>query len=91
MRYASAIDEAGAPITVSDPLSAQLVAIAARADGRVDDLVHGYLALRPVFALDLAENPVFVDGLRDTLRRLMESGVRNTVDDILATTNKTDK
>lgn len=89
IRYVSGIDETGTAITLSDPLSDQLVAIAARAKGRVDDLVHGYLALRPVFALELAENLMFVDALRDTLRRLLDSGVRRTVDHLLGATTET--
>ena len=90
IRYVSGVDEMGSAHAVIDPLSDQLVAITARAKGRVDELVHGVLALRSVFTVDLAENPVFVDALRDTLRRLLDSGIRHTVDHLLATATEPD-
>ncbi len=89
MRYVSGTDETGAAIPVSDPMAAQLRAIATRAEGRVDELVHGYLALRSVFTADLAENPLFVESLRDTLRRLLDFGVRSTTDHLLNNATET--
>ena len=84
MRYVSGVDEAGRPIAVEDPLSAQLLAIGVRSDGRADDLVDGYLGLEAVFPASLRANVEFVALLRASVRDLLTLGVRATVDRLLA-------
>ena len=61
MRYASGVDEAGAPIDVADPLAARFAAIAAEAAARRRRaaLADGFLGLTAVFGDDLPAQPAF--------------------------------
>ena len=80
MRYVTGIDELGQPIDVRDPLRDEIAGLAEEASSDPDRLVPALLSLRAVFGDDLPASPVFVDVVRDAVRRLYRDGARATVD-----------
>ena len=79
MRYITGIDESGQPIDVRDPLRDEIARLAEDALSDPDRLVRALLSLRPVFGDDLPANPIFVDVVRDAVRRLYRDGAGATV------------
>jgi mannitol 2-dehydrogenase len=74
-RYAEGTDEQGEPIVVVDRLSDELISIAAR---QKDDPL-AFIENRALFG-DLAENEVFADAFRRSLRLFHEVGAHRTVE-----------
>ena len=79
MRYVTAIDEAGAPITVQDPLAADLAARADPVRGDATKLAQALLGVEAVFGRDLPANPAFVDPVTRALHRIQAGGARAAV------------
>jgi len=82
IRYASGRDEAGAPIAVSDPLSARFAAIAAEAGEGADAaarLTDGFLGLAAVFGADLPAHPQFRAAVAHNVAALLRDGARRTL------------
>lgn len=79
MRYVTGIDEAGKPIDVRDPLSAQLRSIADQAGPVAERLAPALLDVREIFGADLAADPRFRDAVTATLRRIIARGARTAV------------
>jgi fructuronate reductase len=79
MRYVSGADEAGRPITVSDPLATEFARIAAAERGNPLQLARGYLGLRAVFGDDLSADPRFAAKVVRWLSALFADGARRTV------------
>ena len=80
MRYVTGIDELGRPVDIRDPLRDEIARLAKQAASDPDRLVRALLSLRAVFGDDLPANPVFVDVVRDAVRRLCRDGARAAVD-----------
>jgi mannitol 2-dehydrogenase len=78
-RWAEAVDEAGEPIEISDPLAETLTAAARQQ--RDDPLA--FLEIRDIFG-DLVDNPRFVEVYRRTLTRLIDNGAKALVDALAA-------
>jgi fructuronate reductase len=79
MRYVSAIDEAGRPIKVSDPLAARLGAIAQSAGNDANAMARGLLGVREIFDEDLHNEPRFAEPVARWLASLYARGARATV------------
>jgi fructuronate reductase len=79
MRYATAVDEAGRPIEVKDPLAARLRRIAGGTRGDPAAQARAYLGVREVFDDDLPRAPAFADAVAAALARLYELGAAKTV------------
>ena len=79
MRYVSAIDEAGRPIDVSDPLAARFKTIADANAGNPGEYVRAMLEVEEVFGTDLPETPVFVAAVTEALEALYADGAKRTV------------
>ena len=80
MRYVTGIDEAGAPITVQDPLAADLAARAGPVRGDAAGLASALLAVEAVFGRDLPANPAFVEPVTRALGRVLAGGARAAVE-----------
>ena len=80
MRYVMAVDEAGKPITVQDPLADRLEAAADRAGRDASALVDAFLGFEEIFGPDLRGNRRFHGELIEWLRRLLQDGARRTLD-----------
>jgi fructuronate reductase len=78
MRYVTGSDERGGEIDVRDPLAGRLAAIARAAEGVPERLVNGYLAIREVFADDLAHSTPFRTTLVRHVDSLLRCGARET-------------
>jgi len=78
MRYASGVDEKGAPIDVRDPLAER---IRRMTSGIIDapTLVSAYLGLAEVFGDDLPAEARFREALAKALSELMARGAARTV------------
>ncbi|MDB5558592.1 MAG: mannitol dehydrogenase [Enterovirga sp.] len=79
MRYATGIDEAGAPIDLRDPLAAELRSRADAAGRDPDRLVDALLGVRQMFGTDLPNESRFRDPVRTWLATLFERGAAETV------------
>ncbi|WP_312242194.1 mannitol dehydrogenase family protein [Pantoea sp.] len=83
MRYVSGVDEQGNAIEIRDPLKEELAQrVAQSEDGEAR--VHALLALKSVFAEDLAQNETFVSQLCQLYGRLRQQGARATVQQVMA-------
>lgn len=82
MRYASGMDEAGAPIDVRDPLAPRLAGLW-QANPSAEARVDAYLALTEVFGT-LAKNPQFRRNLIDACASLESDGARRAVERSIA-------
>jgi fructuronate reductase len=78
MRYVAGTDERGGEIDVRDPLAGRLAAIARAAEGVPERLVDGYLAIREVFADDIAHSAPFRKVLVGHIDSLLHRGARET-------------
>ena len=78
MRYVGGVDEKGAAIEVKDPLADQLRAAYDSSDDP-EEKVLALLAIKEVFAPELAGNPVFRNAVTDAFMRLSHDGARATV------------
>ena len=78
MRFISGVDEQGAPITVCDPLSAQLAGIVANSEDGAQR-VAALLRLQTVFGDDLRYHTAFVSRLTELYQQLRTAGARATV------------
>jgi fructuronate reductase len=78
MRYATGVDEKGAPIEVRDPLAAKIKTSTAGCRDAVS-LAAAYLDLREVFGTDLPANPRFREATTTALERLTREGAAQTV------------
>lgn len=79
MRYATGIDEHGAPIEVKDPLADRLRAIAQNNAGDARALARAYLGVGEVFGDDLPRRPEFVDAVAQALAQLYAKGATAAV------------
>ena len=79
IRYATGVDEAGAPFEVSDPMAARFREIAAEAGRDPAALTKGFLSLDGVFGTDLPQTPVFVEAVTGWLGALYAKGAAATV------------
>ena len=79
IRYVSAVDDAGNPIEVSDPLAAELKTLAERCGNDPEALAHGFLNFTPVFGEDLRDNTRLQDALVAQLARVIEQGALGAV------------
>ena len=75
IRYVSAIDEAGNPIDVQDPLAQRLKACHEQHSGNIKDTVQAIVSIREVFGDDLRQSKAFTEGLAHWLHQLYEHGV----------------
>ncbi|MFH8135039.1 mannitol dehydrogenase family protein [Pantoea osteomyelitidis] len=83
MRYVSGVDEQGKVIEIKDPLKAELAQCVAQSeDGEAR--VRALLALKTVFAEDLAQNDAFVTRLCQLYNQLCQQGARATVQQVIA-------
>ncbi|MCP4384353.1 MAG: mannitol dehydrogenase family protein [Hyphomicrobiales bacterium] len=78
MRYASGVDEQGAPIAVQDPLAERLAAIHAEVGDDPSALVSAYLGVENVFGSDLRDNADFIGVVKGHLTSLYACGARET-------------
>jgi fructuronate reductase len=79
MRYVMAVDEAGQPITVQDPLADKLKALADSAGRDAEALVDAFLGVEAIFGRDLKENQRFRGELVRWLERLVNDGALKTL------------
>ena len=79
MRYATGVDEHGAPIAVSDPMAGRLAQAAASARGDPSRLARAYFAIPEIFGTDLPAKTVFVAVVSADLCSLLERGADATV------------
>jgi len=79
MRYASGFDEAGAEITVSDPMAGEFARLAAAERGNPAALARGFLGLRAIFGADLPGDPRFAARVASWLGALFADGAARTV------------
>jgi fructuronate reductase len=79
MRYATGIDEKGAPIDVRDPMAARLRALADKAGGSPERLAEAFFGVREIFGDDLPANPGFTGAVIEALRRLFAHGAKRAV------------
>jgi fructuronate reductase len=84
MRYATGLDEKGAPIDVRDPMAARLKEIAERAGGSPEGLARELFAIREIFGDDLPNDPRFTGEVTANLARLYELGAKRTVSEFRA-------
>ena len=84
MRYVYGEDERGAPIKVSDPLSPQFAALAARHRGDPRGFAEGLLDLRAIFDEDLHNEPRFTTPVTRWLEQLFAEGAAKTVANAVA-------
>jgi len=80
MRYVMAVDEAGNPIVVQDPLADRLKALAESAGRDANALVDAFLGVEEIFGTDLKSNRRLHDELVLWLERLLHDGARKTVE-----------
>jgi fructuronate reductase len=80
MRYVMAVDEAGNPIIVQDPLADRLKALADSAGRDPEALVDAFLGVEEVFGTDLKTNARLHDELASWLGRLLNDGALKTVE-----------
>jgi fructuronate reductase len=78
MRYVAGTDEAGKPIDVRDPLTADLAAIAREAGPVADRLAPALLGVRAVFGDDLPGQPQFRTAVTRALDALYRQGAKAT-------------
>ena len=76
IRYATGIDEQGAPIDVRDPLAGRMGALAAEAGRDAGRLVRAFLGLREVFGDDLGANEHFRVAVTRALALILERGAK---------------
>jgi len=79
MRYASGLDEAGAEITVSDPMTGEFARLAAAQRGNPPALAREFLGLRAIFGADLPADPRFAGKVASWLSALFADGAARTV------------
>jgi fructuronate reductase len=79
MRYASGLDEAGAEITVSDPMAGEFARLAAARRGDPPALAREFLGLRAIFGADLPADPRFAGKAASWLSALFADGAARTV------------
>lgn len=84
MRYVGGPDEAGAEISIDDPLSGQLNSISSRCRHNPVALADSLLGIRAIFGNDLPADPRFRDSVQTSLIRLYSEGVTKTVGAVLA-------
>ena len=80
IRYASGVDEHGAPIRVDDPMAAEFAAIATQASGDPARLARGFLDLAAVFGADLSGNAAFRETVTRDVATLVRDGVHRTLE-----------
>ncbi|WP_284972886.1 mannitol dehydrogenase family protein [Atlantibacter hermannii] len=78
MRYADGVDEQGNAIEISDPLKADIAAKVAQSE-QGTARVQALLSLTAIFGDDLPGNPVFVEGVMQAYRVLLEKGAKAAV------------
>ena len=83
MRYVTGIDERGQPIDVRDPLSERLRQIADAAGLVADRLAPALLAVREIFAAELADDPRFRGAVTGALARIIAKGAKQAVAETL--------
>ncbi|MFL5188659.1 MAG: mannitol dehydrogenase family protein [Microvirga sp.] len=84
MRYATGIDEKGAPIDVRDPMAARLRELADGAGGSAENLAGALFGVREIFGDDLPGDPRFTGAVTASLARLYERGAKRTVSEFKA-------
>ena len=83
IRYVGGRDEQGQPVTINDPLSAELAKrVAETAEG--EPRVAALLGLKHVFGDDLAGNATFVEQVNHYYRLLLSQGAKQTVYQLVA-------
>ncbi len=82
MRYVGGVDEAGNPIDVRDPLSERLQAASDKGADAADK-VAALLAIRDVFAADLAGHAGFREIVTSAYQALASNGARAAVKDFV--------
>jgi len=78
MRYVDGVDEQGNAIEISDPLKADIAAKVAQSE-QGTARVQALLSLTAIFGDDLPGNPVFVEGVMQAYRVLLEKGAKAAV------------
>ena len=78
MRYVDGVDEQGNAIEISDPLKADIAAKVAQSE-QGTARVQALLSLTAIFGDDLPGNPVFVEGVMQAYRLLLEKGAKAAV------------
>lgn len=91
MRYVMAVDEAGHPIAVQDPLAERLRAAADRAGRDASALVDALLGFEEIFGPDLRGNRRLRGELVEWLRRLLQDGACQTLDHFANTDQTQDR
>lgn len=79
IRYVGAVDDAGKPIEVSDPLAKELKSLCDRHRGNPRELAAAFLEFTPVFGSDLQHNQRLQQALATWLTSLGKYGVLNSV------------
>ncbi len=79
IRYASGVDEKGAPIVIQDPLAATYAAIVREAKGDPAAVADAFLDLKAVFGADLAAHHAFREAVRANVVALARDGTRATL------------
>lgn len=79
LRYVTGIDEQNAPIEVSDPLAAQLRAIAVKNSGRISSYVSEIVGIQEIFGSDLATDSTFHAVIENSLITIYRLGARGAV------------
>jgi fructuronate reductase len=77
IRYVGAIDEAGKPIDVRDPLASVLRKTLDDAGQQAAERVARVIALKEIFGDDLAENQSFRAAVTEAYMAMLEHGVRD--------------
>ncbi|HCC12825.1 MAG TPA: D-mannonate oxidoreductase, partial [Atlantibacter hermannii] len=78
MRYVDGVDEQGNAIEISDPLKADIAAKVAQSE-QGTARVQALLSLTAIFGDDLPGNPVFVEGVMQAYRVLLEKGAKAAI------------
>lgn len=80
MRYVTGVDERGGAIDVRDPLASRLRGVADAAGRDPERLAQALLGMSEIFG-ELGEDPRVLEAVTNALRRLLERGARQTVDE----------
>ncbi len=79
IRYASGVNEKGAPIVIQDPLAAIYAAIVRDASGDPAAVADAFLDLKAVFGADLTAHHAFREAVRANVVTLARDGTRATL------------
>jgi fructuronate reductase len=80
IRFVGAIDEAGKPIDVRDPLAAQLLDLSAQAGHDPAAKARAILGVAAVFGTDLPNSEPFVAAITRAVRSIYELGARSAAE-----------